>query len=193
MTDSSSGVLTPMFRASYAHLFKPQTNDEGKEVYSVVMVFEPDEDLSELKKLAKRAKIAKFGKDFKGKVKSPFRKGTEEEFDLEKNPVYRDKVIVSARSYGEQPSIVDTKRQPIIDSKEVYSGSYGIAYISAYAYEFKGNRGVSFGLEHYMKVKDGEPLISRVPVGEAFAAAEIPDDIDLEEDDFDDFDDDDDF
>lgn len=171
-----AGVVTPEFRASYCHLFTPTESDTGKLVYGVTMIFEPDADISALRSIAKAAKIKKFGKDFQGKLRSPFRKGEPDEFDLAKYPEYEGKLIVAARSYGQQPSVVGRDRQPILDQSLVYSGCYGVAYVTAFAYDHpKGGKGISIGLQHFMKTRDGEPLISRVSADDAFEGVSLPD------------------
>ena len=39
-----------------------------------------------------------------------------------------------------------------------YAGCYARAAITAFGYDRKGNKGVSFSLMHIQKVKDGEPF-----------------------------------
>ena len=60
------------------------------------------------------------------------------------------------------PGIVDADRQPIIDRKEVYSGCFGRASISFYAFNTNGNKGIACSLNNLQKIKDGEHL---EPVG----------------------------
>lgn len=57
-----------------------------------------------------------------------------------------------------------------MDPSEVYSGCYMRATLTAYAYDKGGGKGVSFGLQNLMKVKDGEPLSSRATAENDFAA-----------------------
>ena len=67
------------------------------------------------------------------------------------------------RSY--RPGVVDKQHNPI-DLEEMdtflYGGMYARAAIAAFAYDTKGNKGISFGLNAIQIVKDGEPLGSRV-------------------------------
>lgn len=182
MTQEQSTVVTPMFRASYVKLFDPQTNDNDQLVWSVTMIFDPKEDLSGLKDLVQQAKIKKFGKNFQGKLRNPIRKGTPEEFDLNRHPEYEGNIIIAARSYGQPPSVVDRDRNPILNKAQVYSGCYGIAVISAYGYDTKGNKGVTIGLQHFMKVKDGKPLVSRTSPKKAFESVSLPPESDPSDD-----------
>ena len=57
--------------------------------------------------------------------------------------------------------MVDAQRQPIINKEDFYSGCYAVASYSVYCYDKPTSKGVSFGLYNVMKIKDGEPLISR--------------------------------
>ena len=59
------------------------------------------------------------------------------------------------------PGIVDADRQPILERSEVYSGVYGRASISLYAFNSNGNKGIACGLNNLQKIRDGEPLGSR--------------------------------
>ena len=45
---------------------------------------------------------------------------------------------------------------------EVYSGVYGRASITFYAFNSNGNKGIACGLNNLMKCSDGEPLGSKV-------------------------------
>ncbi len=173
----SKRILTPRFRVSYAHIFKPQDNDDGSKVYSVTMIFDPSEDLSEMRALVKETKEIKWGnRKPTGKSEPTFRKGTqydEEEnpngYDLKKNPEYKGMIICTAKSYGQAVNVVkvnkskpkgDPKRLiTITDPSEFYSGCYAKASVTTYAYEKRGKNGVSFGLQNLIKVGDGEPLV----------------------------------
>ena len=56
------------------------------------------------------------------------------------------------------PGIVDADRQPIIERREVYSGVFGRASISFYAFNSNGNKGLACSLNNLQKIKDGTPL-----------------------------------
>ena len=56
------------------------------------------------------------------------------------------------------PGIVDADRNPILTRSEVYSGVYGRASISFYAFNSSGNKGIACGLNNLQKIRDGEPL-----------------------------------
>jgi len=53
---------------------------------------------------------------------------------------------------------VDADLNPILTRSEVYSGVYGRASITFYAFNSSGNRGIACGLNNLQKIRDGEPL-----------------------------------
>ena len=55
-------------------------------------------------------------------------------------------------------AIVDAERQPIIEHREIYSGVFGRASISFFAFNNNGNRGIACSLNNLQKIKDGTPL-----------------------------------
>ena len=66
-----------------------------------------------------------------------------------------------------------------MDRSEVYSGCYGRASITFYAFNSNGNRGIAVGLNNLQKIRNGEPLDGHTRAEDDLA--------DLEEDDDDDF------
>lgn len=152
-----SRVTTPTFRASFPSLFTPQSFEGGAAKYGITMLFDKGTDLSKLKKIAQEA-VEKKWPDVSRRpknLKNPFRDG-----DTEKAGIagYEGKIFVKATSKT-APRVVDKKIQPL-EETEFYAGCYAIASVTAYAYDFQGNRGVAFGLVNVQKVKDGEPFSS---------------------------------
>jgi len=178
-------VITGTVRLSYAHLFEPFSfNDDQEPKYSVVLLI-PKSDKATIKKIKAAQKAAlEQGKSskFNGKIptnwSNTLRDGDEEK-DLEDNPEFAGHyfMTVSAKT---RPGIVDRNVQPILDSTEVYSGCYARASINAFPYSVSGNKGVSFGLNHIQKLKDGEPLGGRSNAEDDFDAL---DDDEFDEDD----------
>jgi hypothetical protein len=56
------------------------------------------------------------------------------------------------------PVVVDSNRNPIINSNEIYSGCYGRASIDFFGYNTAGSKGISAGLLAIQKLHDGEPF-----------------------------------
>ena len=72
------------------------------------------------------------------------------------------------------PFVVDANVQKVIDPTKVYSGMYGNVSVSFFPYNAAGKKGIGCGLNGVQKVRDGEPLDSRVTAEEAFKPAGVP-------------------
>ena len=137
----SSKIITPKFRASFVNVFEARENLQGKKKYSLVMLFDKEADLSPLRALLKEVAVDKWGDKLTG-IKTPFRDGNEKSYEG-----YEDKTYATA-SAMQKPGLVDDKLQGIIDPGEFYSGCYARATITAFAWEYMGKKGVSFGLQN---------------------------------------------
>ena len=165
--------ITPEFRAGYVGLFRasaPKEDPNGKKKFSIRAIFMPGADLKQLKLDAEAAAIEKWGANVPKNLRSPFR--LNEELD---NPVagVPDDAIVMTFSANEdrRPGVVDANLQDIIDEAECYSGAWYRAQVRAFAYEAKGNKGVSFGLQNVQKTRNDDPLGSgNIPASKAFDA-----------------------
>jgi hypothetical protein len=162
--------MTPMFRASFATLFTPRAFEGQEPKYSIVMLFDKKQDLSEMKKLAAEALNEKWPDKAKrpSGLKNPFRDG-----DVEKPGIdgYEGKIFISANSKM-KPGVVGPDCVPIITEDDFYSGCYARATVVCYAYDRAGNRGVAFGLQNVQKLKDGEPFSGRTRAEDDFDAVE---------------------
>lgn len=172
-------VKTPEFRVSYPNVFKARKNDlNGKDEYSVVALFPKDADMSALKAACEAACEKKWGTEkakWPANLRSPFR----DQADRAKKDEQTGKMVLPAGYESgakylnlkseRMPGLVDKKVQPITDQGEFYAGCYAVASLQAYAYDQKGNRGVSFGLQNIMKTKEGEPFGNRVKAEDDFA------------------------
>ena len=161
-------TITPTFRVSYPALFKPQ-GDEGKEKYSVTMLFPKDTDISKIKKIIKNAKIAEFGADESEwpKLRSPIRDGDHEDFADKEG--YEGMWVIRASSIPEsKPGLVDKDGEHITSPSEFYPGCFARAQIFAKCYEYMGKRGVQIILDHVQKMKDGKAFSSKKPVEQVF-------------------------
>lgn len=177
MSTSSTKAMTPEFRVAFPSVFQARKNDlNGKDEFSVVALFPKDADLKPLHLAAQAALVAKFGPDKKKwptKMRSPFR----DQGDRAKNengkevlPQGYEKGLTYLTLRSQQkPGVVDKDVQEIIDTSEFYGGCWARASINAYAYDIKGNRGVSFGLGNLQKVKDGDAFGNRTKPQDDFS------------------------
>lgn len=175
-------VVTGTVRLSYAFLHEPQAF-EGQEPRYSTAILVPKSDKTTVEKIRNAQKAAlEQGKNTKFNGSIPKNWGDtlrdgDEEADLEKNPEYAGHYFMNVRN-KQKPGLVDRDLNPIMDPMELYSGCYARVSITAFAYSVSGNKGVSFGLNHVQKVKDGEPFGSVTTPEDDFS----PLDDDAEED-----------
>ena len=169
-------------RWSYCNAWEPKSINGGTPKYSVSLII-PKKDTVTVSKI--QAAIQAAYEEGSGKlkgtgksvpalstIKTPLRDGDVERPDDE---AYKDSYFINANS-ATAPGIVDADRQEIIDHSEVYSGVYGRASISFYAFNSSGNRGIACGLNNLQKIRDGEPLGSRVRAEDDFSEDDGDDD-----------------
>lgn len=171
MTDN---VITPKFRASYPQVFRAKLNDlNGKQEYSIVALFKKGEDLSVLTAQIAAAAAEKWGAD-KSKwpkgLRNPLRDQAEKEKDGKLPDGYEAGAFFISLKSQQRPGLVDENRQAIIDESDFYAGCFARAQVRAFAYDQKGNKGVSFGLQNLQKMGEGDPLSGRQKAEDAFEA-----------------------
>lgn len=166
MADASElKVVTGEVRLSYVHVFEPYSNDPEKDAKFSVLLLIPKTDtatINAIKRAQKAALEAGKAKHFGGKIpvgwKNTLRDGDTER-DTEESPEYKGMMFISATANpGYPPGVVDRALNPILDQHEVYSGCYARVSMNAFSFSASGNKGVSFGLRHVQKLRDGEPL-----------------------------------
>ena len=166
-------VVTGEVRLSYANLFEAKSIQGSKPKYSVSLII-PKSDKATLARIeaaidaAIEAGTAKFGgkRPNKAALKLPLRDGDTERDD----EAYANSMFVNANSTT-PPQVVDESLAPILDRSQVYSGCYGRASITFYAFNTNGNKGIACGLGNVQKLRDGEPLGGgHVSAEEDFAA-----------------------
>ena len=168
-------------RWSYANVWEPKAMEGGKPKFSVSLII-PKSDTVTVGKI--KAAIDEAYRDGQSKLKgnaksvpalstlrTPLRDG-----DLERpdDPAYANAYFVNANSTT-APGVVDANRNEILDKSEVYSGCYGRASISFYAFNANGNKGIACGLNNLQKIKDGEPLGGKASAESDFATEDDED------------------
>jgi hypothetical protein len=173
-------VITGKVRASFVHIFEPQSVNGSEPKYSCSFII-PKSDAETIGKIraaieeAKQNGVSKWGGKTPANLKLPLRDGDIERPD---DPAYADAYFVNANS-REKPGVVDRKRIPITDPLMVYSGCYVRASISFYPFNTNGNRGIACGLQNIQFWCDGEPLNGRVRAEDEFDALDDVDDEDF--------------
>lgn len=175
-TQNNTKVIVPC-RFSYLHAFEPDSINGSEPKYSVSCIISK-QDKETIEKIKKAVEIAKedgkskWGGKIPANLKKPLRDGDE---DRPEDEAYAGSYFLNANS-RQAPQVVDRQVQPILDQSEVYSGCYGRVSITFYPYNSNGNKGVAAGLGNIQKLKDGEPLGSRVNAADEFEAVGGEDD-----------------
>lgn len=181
--NTATKVVTGEVRLSYVNLFTPKANDKGTDVWSALLLI-PKSDRATLVALKNAAEAALAAGIANGKLKAGTSlknawgtlKDGDERDDLDEKPEYAGNYYMNVNSYR-PPGIVDAQVRPILDSTEVYSGCFAKVSINAYAYNYENTkRGITFGLNHVQKVRDGDSLGGVSRAEDDFAALEDADD-----------------
>lgn len=186
MAEGNTKVVTNEVRLSYANLFSPKKNDNDKDVWSTLLLI-PKSDKGIIRKLTAAAEQALADGIDNGKLKKGATlrtswttlKDGDERDDLDEKPEYAGNWYMNVNAYR-KPGVVDRNVEPILDPTEVYSGCYARVSINAYAFNVGTHKGITFGLNHVQKLRDGDSLGGVVTRAEDdFDALEDADDDDL--------------
>ena len=151
-------------RWSYANVWEPKSINGGTPKYSVSLII-PKSDTKTIAKIKAAIEAAYVEGESKLKgnsksvpplaaIKTPLRDGDAERPD---DPAYANAYFINANS-ATAPGIVDADLNPVLTRSEVYSGVYGRASITLYAFNSNGNRGIACGLNNLQLIRAGEPL-----------------------------------
>ena len=175
MTNPTKVITGTRTRWSYVNAWDAKSINGGTPKYSVSLII-PKDDVATVNKIkaAIQAAYEEGESKLKGNgktvpalsvLKTPLRDG-----DLERpdDQAYANSYFVNANS-STAPGIVDADCNPIMERSEVYSGVYGRASISFYAFNSNGNRGIACGLNNLQKIRDGEPLGGKSRAEDDFA------------------------
>ncbi|MCI8396178.1 MAG: DUF2815 family protein [Clostridia bacterium] len=167
--------VTGKVRFSYVSVFEPK--DLGGELKYSTVILIPKTDVDTYNRL-----MAEIDRVTQEAVATAFGGITPTNLAI---PVYDgDGLKPSGEAYGTEckghwvlnaktsaaPEVVDASCNPIINKNEFYSGCYGRASLSFYAYNRNGNKGIGCGLGNVQKLEDGQPLDGRTTAAEDFGA-----------------------
>ena len=160
-TVKTNNVITPPGIASYCNVWEMRERMDGTPVYSLMILFPKETDLSELKAAIHQAAVNAFGPKDKWpkNLRGPIRDG-DEKADETGEDIYRGKWFINPWT-KKQPGIVGPDAKPIMDQDEFYSGCWCRASVNFAAYKKAGNAGVGVYLNNLMKVRDGDRLDGR--------------------------------
>lgn len=182
-------IITPKLRLSYPQLFTPKKrddDDDSEEKYSTAMIFEAGTDLTAMKQAALDVAMSRWSNAAelirKGKLTWPFRDDPE---DVAEKGYPEGSTFMNANTKT-APGVVNALREIVTDAKEAYAGRYAKVSLTAYSYDVKGNRGVTFGLNNVQLLEHGERLDGRRNPQDEFEIEEgaLADLSDMEEEEF---------
>lgn len=168
-------------RWSYANVWEPKSINGGTPKYSVSLII-PKSDKATIQKIKAaieaaykegETKLKGNGKSIPSLVslKTPLRDG---DIDRPDDPAYENAYFINANS-NTAPGIVDSTCNPVLDRSQVYSGVYGRASITFYAFNSNGNRGIACGLQNLQLIREGEPLGGKASAESDFATEDDED------------------
>ncbi len=174
-TNPTKVITGPNTRFSYANVWEAKSINGGAPKFSVSLII-PKSDTKTVEKIKAAIEAAyKEGESkLKGNgrsvpalsaIKNPLRDGDTERPDDE---AYAHSYFINANS-SSAPGIVDANCNPILERSEVYSGVYGRASISFYAFNSNGNKGIACGLNNLQLIRPGEPLGGKASAESDFA------------------------
>ncbi len=192
---------------AYPHLVTPQQFEADKPgdtppppKYNCVGIITPEQRKTKEFKAMYRMyeEVAKgfFNGIIPKKSRNPFRK-CEEAWDedektgkdIPKAGFVAGGLYVALNGGDEQPDIRDQRMRPVTNAAVLYPGCKFVAVVTAYGYNFKGNKGISFGLRALQKCGEGENIAGRVKAEDYFDEIDSDDDEDNEPEEDDDEDD----
>lgn len=154
-------------RMNFVRVFEPEAFNGGEPKYSVILSFDQDnEELykkieAAINECVEKAKTSMYG----GKLPKNFKvveiKDGDEDYEkdgfagqytIKASSAYKPEVVKKATVMGKAQIV------PITDEDEFYSGCYGYASVSFFAYDNGVSKGVTCGLNGVIKSRDGEKL-----------------------------------
>lgn len=171
LTKPDGSLLTPSFRVSFPYVFSG--NKDGKK--GLAMIFEKDIDFTFLEQAIQEAITKKWNNKPPKNLMLPILDG-----DNSDREEYQDKMYVNGKIGKYGCGVVDAQRQPLTDAEEFYPGCHARAVITCYAWgPYMGKHGISVNVRSLQKLRDDEPLVTRVSAENDFEDVENFDGEDL--------------
>ena len=177
-------ITGPNTRFSYVNAWEAKAVNGGTPKFSVSLIISKTDEKTIAKIHAAiqaayeegAAKLKGNGKTLPplAAIKTPLRDGDMERPD---DSAYGNAYFVNANSTT-APGIVDENCDPILEHSEIYSGVYGRASISFYAFNSNGNKGIAVSLNNLQKLKDGEHLGGKASAESDFCSSDDDDFLD---------------
>ena len=185
--ERSADFKTDLCRVSFAgSLFKPRAQQEGGvEKYGCTLIFPKTCDRTALDNAVRSVIVAQWSEQGlerakAGLIKSPFLDGNGKEARNKKtgelHPGFGPDVFFLRVQSIRQPVLRYRSEHLPATEEEIYSGCFGKAVLNAFAWNNPQNGdGVSFGIQFFQKIKDGDRLGGSGGVSAASWMEAIPD------------------
>jgi len=168
-------IVTPPVRLAFPALFEPKPVAKGNATlkYQAALLLPPSFDLKVLYECVKAAMLDKWGKIVKIAARNnPIKLCDEKELDGYE-PGWH---FLNVKS-NFAPTVVDEKRQEIIDPERIFAGCWVRAALNAFAWDHtQGGQGVSFGLNAIQLVRKDTRLDGRKGATDLFDEIAVEDD-----------------
>jgi hypothetical protein len=175
----AKNVILPPGIGSYVTVLEPKPDQQGKLKYSLTLLISKARttELEPLRKLLLQVAEEKWpgkGKFMLENQKYPVIKNGDTILDEETGkpkPGYAGMFVISMRG-DRKPQVIDAQKQEVFtddDETGIYSGCMLRVSGSVFAYEAKGNKGVSVGLNNVQVLKRGARLDGRKAAVDEFA------------------------
>lgn len=162
---------------AYVHALKPYATENGGDAkYSVVIIIKKDrtDTIAAVKAAINAAYEEGINSKWAGKapskstLRSPLRDG---DVDRPDDPDFKGCYFINASSKN-RPGVIDTHNRDLTEpgmEEEVYSGMIAHVTTNFFAYDAKGNKGISCGLNNICKSGAGTFMGGRVSAASDFA------------------------
>ncbi len=170
-------VKTPKARLSYPYLFvpKPAQKPDEDAKYSTALIFEAGTDLNPMMVAAMEVAHSRWPDAPQmirgGRLHWPFRS---DPGDVKEKGYPAGCTFMNASAGKNKPQVIDalTVDVPPEQAERAYAGRYCFASLTAYTFEVRGNKGVTFGLNSIQLLEDGERLDGRINAADEFDVEE---------------------
>lgn len=194
MSEASLKVVTGRVRLGYPKLFKAVASEDGQDPKFSVELLIPKSDTKTVAKIRAAQNAAANSEKGKkifgdtppvfGSDKFPHKKWTDtlrdgdDEDENDGHPEREGHWFIGARaSEMYKPNVVDKNVDPVTDQSLVYGGVWAIVSMNAFAFDTKGKKGVSFGLNGVQVLGYGEPFgAPREKAEDVFEAVAVEED-----------------
>lgn len=169
---SPLSIVTPPVRLAFPALFEPKPVAKGNPTlkYQAVLLIPPSVDLKPFYECVKAAMLEEWGKVEKLPARNnPIKSCEEKELDGYE-PGWH---FINVKS-NYAPTVVDQRRQDILDPERIFAGCWVRCALNAFAWKHdQGGKGVSFGLNAVQLVREDTRLDGRKSATDLFDEVEV--------------------